>query len=118
MTTQLLGDTSETLAAEYLQQHGLQFIERNFRSRYGEIDLIMHTTSHLVFVEVRYRKLQSFGHPIETVTYHKQQKLLRTAHYYLQTHPVYQNIDYRFDIIGITFSLESPHIEWIQDAFS
>mgnify|MGYP001421304437 CR=1 FL=1 len=113
----LIGKKAETLALHYLQQQGLKLIECNFHSRRGEIDLIMQTVSQLVFVEVRYRKHQDFGHPAETVTFYKQTKLLKAAHDYLHKTPALQNIDYRFDVVCIV-GTSNTQVEWIQNAFS
>lgn len=94
-------------------------MQRNFRCTYGEIDLIMQDQEHLTFVEVRYRQSAAYGSGAETVTWQKQQKLIRTAFYYLQTKK--KSVDdtfCRFDVVDI-----SPHpqrrwqINWIKDAF-
>lgn len=85
----------------------------------GEIDLILTDKDQLVFVEVRYRKSSFYGSGAETVTWHKQQKLIRTALYYLQgTKKSLDEISCRFDVVEV-----SPHpegkldITWIKDAF-
>ena len=101
-----------------LKTQGLKLLARNFRTRYGEIDLIMQTIEQLAFVEVRYRRHQHFGHPAETVTLIKQRKLIRAAQHYLHRHPIFQMMDYRFDVIAITFPLEHSQVQWIQNAFS
>lgn len=119
------GREAEDLALKHLTSRGLELVERNFRSRSGEIDLIMrdkqHTTEQLVFVEVRYRQTQGHGSPVETVTRSKQAKIIRTALHYLQQNPRWQTRPCRFDVIGITEPgrrwLSKSGIDWIQDAF-
>lgn len=115
MTTRSIGQRHEETAAAYLQQQGLRLIERNFNSRMGEIDLIMLDDNTLVFVEVRYRKNDAFGSAIESVTYKKQQKILKTAQLYIMKHRQYQQLNYRFDIVGI--SQNGRTIDWLNNAF-
>ena len=94
-----LGAWGEQKAAEYLMHKGFALIERNYRSRYGEIDLVMENDSYLVFVEVKLRKSDRYGTPAEYVTRSKQEKLRNTALMYLQSHEVDKQP--RFDVIEI-----------------
>ncbi len=116
-TTLAIGARHEQQALEYLKNSGLTLIEKNFRTRLGELDLIMRDGKTLVFIEVRYRKNTQFGGPIESVSYQKQQRLLRAAHIYLSQRQQFQNLAYRFDIVGITGTGTDQRIEWIQNAF-
>lgn len=95
---------------------GLQPVTRNFRSRGGEIDLIMLHGNCLAFVEVRYRRSGRFWSPAATVDRRKQQKLIRTAAQYLATERYYSRHATRFDVVSVTGS-DGASIEWIQDAF-
>jgi putative endonuclease len=108
------GSAAEDLAMEHLLKQGLRLIERNFRTRAGEIDLIMQQGNTLVFVEVRFRQSCHYGSPAETVTAHKQQRLIHTAAHYLQRHRL--DLPCRFDIVAISGSRQE-RIEWVQDAF-
>ena len=99
---------------EHLQAQGLRLLERNFRSRGGEIDLIMQQGDTLVFVEVRFRQSSDYGSPAETVTAAKQQRLINTASHYLQRRG--RELPCRFDIVAIT-GARQERIEWFQDAF-
>lgn len=94
-----LGAWGEEKAARFLEQQGFRILERNFRSRFGEIDLIGETEEFLVFVEVRLRKSIRFGTPEETVDHRKQQKLRLTAESYLQKHPTDKQP--RFDVVAL-----------------
>ena len=96
--------------------NGLQPVTRNFRSRGGEIDLIMLHGNCLAFVEVRYRRSVRFWSPAATVDQLKQQKIVRTAAQYLATEPRYARHATRFDVVSITGS-DGANIEWLQDAF-
>jgi len=107
------GNAAEKIAATFLQQKGLTLVEKNFRCKYGEIDLIMREGKTLVFVEVRLRSNNNFGGAAMSINHAKQQKLSRTAELYLQT---YGNCTCRFDAI-LMQSTNINAIEWIQNAF-
>ena len=108
------GSAAETLAMSHLKAQGLRLKERNFRTRGGEIDLIMQQGDTLVFIEVRFRQSGDYGSPAETVTRHKQQRLINAASQYLQKYRV--DMPCRFDIVAIS-GPRQERIEWIRDAF-
>ncbi len=109
-----LGDDAEALAANYLQSQGLSLLARNYRCRFGEIDLIMQQGNSIVFVEVRMRSQATYGGAAASINVPKQQKLIRTAEHFLQQHG--HQAACRFDAVLLT-GLNPNHIEWIQDAF-
>lgn len=109
-----LGQYAETLACQYLIDQGLQLVERNFRSRGGELDLIMQDRDMWVFVEVRQRVSPQYGSAAETVTRHKQRRLIKAAAYYLQRRRI--DAPCRFDVVAINSNHPSD-IDWIKDAF-
>lgn len=114
-----VGDEAEALALRYLQQQGLDPVERNFRCRLGEIDLIMLDADCLVFVEVRYRSGKRLVPAAETVDFVKQRKLGRAAEIYLSNRPGLANRRARFDVVGIDRDRGgTTRIEWLRDAFS
>ncbi len=113
-----IGKDAESLACRYLQKQGLRLVERNFRARCGEIDLVMQDRRSLVFVEVRYRKHDSHGGAADSVTPYKQNKLIKTALYYLQRHPQLAEQPCRFDVIAIRLNNNKPAIDWIENAFN
>lgn len=110
------GQEAETLAAQFLEAQGLQFIERNFRCKLGEIDLIMRDASTLVFVEVRLRSNRFFAQAAESVNWQKQRKLINTAQLYLQQHKLVDKVSCRFDVIAIDNN-QIKKSDWIRDAF-
>lgn len=112
------GRYAEEIACRYLQKAGLKLLTRNFRCLLGEVDLVMESKTHLIFIEVRYRQYLSFGGPLESVNLAKQQKLRQTARYYLQRYQLTDRVGYRFDVVALTGSLNSAYIQWVQDAFS
>ncbi|MGR5067903.1 MULTISPECIES: YraN family protein [Vibrio] len=112
-----IGNQYETLAKQYLQRQGLHFLDQNFLTKVGEIDLIFQQGETIVFVEVKYRKNDKFGSAAEMVTRTKMRKLVKTAQIWLsQKRRAAQNIDYRFDVIAIHDN--GRDINWIQNAIS
>ena len=112
------GFNAEQMAFEHLQTQGLQPVSRNFRTRRGEIDLIMLDDSCLVFVEVRYRTQSSFVRAVQTVDTRKQRKLASTAAMFFSKNPRLANRVCRFDVLGIDRDASGDvHIEWMKDAF-
>ena len=107
------GDLAETLVAQYLQARGLRLIERNYRCRAGEIDLILAEGPVLVFVEVRLRRKADFGGAAASITAAKRQRILRAARHYLSGRP---EPVCRFDAVLLD-ALAADRIEWIKDAF-
>jgi putative endonuclease len=112
MKNQQRGNNTERLALKYLLDQGLTHLESNFRSRYGEIDLILQEHETLVFVEVRYRKQNTHGSAAASVDQLKQRKLIKTGLTYLQKHS--PEAICRFDIIAIQ---GNGQLEWIRNAF-
>ena len=110
-----IGTEAEETALRFLERQGLQLLARNYRSRRGEIDLIMREGNFLVFVEVRYRKHDRYGSPAESVTAKKQQRILNAAARYLQDARGKSPAPCRFDVVAL--SAERENIDWIRDAF-
>jgi putative endonuclease len=107
------GSETEQLVCDYLQAKGLQLLQRNFFSRYGEVDLIMRDGITLVFVEVRYRNNRQYGGAAASVTRAKQQRIIKTALYFQQRYAPQDAM--RFDVVAVEGNL--PEIDWIQHAF-
>jgi putative endonuclease len=113
-TRQRVGAAAEELAARHLLAQGLRIVERNFRVRGGEIDLIALDGQTLVFVEVRLRTHSGFGGAGASITPHKQQRIILAARHYLQAHG---ECACRFDCILLA-SLNADSVEWLKGAFS
>jgi len=118
------GKQAENIACEHLIKNGLKLIDKNFNSRYGEIDLIMQHKNTLVFVEVRYRKNADYGGAKASITPGKQSKVRKTALYYMQLKG--REFESRIDVVAITETADNLtetknqnalDIEWIQNAF-
>jgi putative endonuclease len=116
----LLAQEGEALAARFLQQKGFSILYKNYHSQYGEIDLIAHNASFLVFVEVKTRSSANRENLIGSVTPRKQKRLSQTAALFLQSHPQYEEHFMRFDVILITYHAQDNNysIEHLEDAFN
>ena len=120
MTSAMDGDRGEALALDYLQQHGLSLITRNYHCRRGELDLIMRQGDTVVFVEVRYRQRSDFGGAAASISNRKQQKCLMAAAHFLQHEKKYAKLAARFDVIAIQGQGQNGKlsINWITNAFT
>jgi putative endonuclease len=112
--SKLIGKIGEDLACEILDEKGFEIIERNFLTRFGEIDVIAKDGQTLVFVEVKYRKDEGFGTAAEFVTKEKLKKILKTAEMYINEKDLCE-IDYRIDALAIDGS--TGEYELIQNIF-
>ena len=110
------GERGERLARRYLEDHGYTILDQNYRTRYGELDLIATKDETLVVVEVKLRRGTGFGEPLEAITSRKQRTIRAiTEEYLLDKSPDFQTI--RFDAIGILAQGNRAKITHIQDAF-
>ncbi len=107
-----IGNEYERIAGKYLEEHGYQIIEYNFYSRHGEIDIIAKHEGYLVFVEVKYRKDDSAGSPLDAVTVQKQRTISKCAMYYMKKNYL-NDVPVRFDVVGIV----ANEVTLVQNAF-
>jgi putative endonuclease len=111
------GQRAEIAACRHLQEHGLRLLARNYRTRRGEIDLIMLDGKVIVFVEVRSRARAEFLHPADSVDARKRGHLLLAARHYLQSERLQDSTACRFDVVSLTGEIDTGKIEWIKNAF-
>jgi len=97
----LLGPRGESQAAAFLAQKGYRILERNYRCRMGEIDLVAMEQETLCFVEVKARTRPAFSDPLESVTATKQRRIIRAANLYLQAKNLAGRVACRFDVVTI-----------------
>lgn len=109
------GPWAERMARAYLESQGLLYHAHNFSCRMGEIDLIMTSHTHLIFVEVRTRRSHEAAR--RSIDHRKQQRLRRAATIYVQQHPKAQRFALRFDVVTIAPPYDHPTIDWIPQAF-
>ena len=112
-----IGFKYEKYAKEYLEYKGLKYLESNFYSRFGEIDLIFfeEKTRTLIFIEVKYRRNNNYGEAVEFVTKSKMKKIYLTSEYYIDKIKWKENV--RYDIVGISGYVNNFNINWIKNAF-
>ena len=112
------GQYAENLALNYLQEQGLTRLQENFSCKHGEIDLIMRDNEFIVFIEVRYRKKTQFGHPLETINYAKQKKIIKTIQFFLIKNPQFNQLACRIDAVALNSQDQSRQvqIDWIKNA--
>jgi len=99
MLNKKLGQIGEQTAAEFLQGRGYKVIEKNFHTRYGEIDLVCRYKKQLVFVEVKTRSSRLFGYPEEAITPAKLQKISQAAELYLEKKNL--SVRWRIEVVAI-----------------
>jgi putative endonuclease len=111
-----LGKCGEEAAVDFLKEHGYKIIARNYKSVFGEIDIIARDKDTLCFVEVKTRRSQRFGSPEEAVTPLKQRQIAKSALSFLKERALL-NKKARFDVVSVTFSKDNPERDLIKDAF-
>ena len=109
------GNEGEQLAADFLVQKGFEIVERNYRYRHSEIDLIIKKSNWLIFVEVKTRSSFAYGYPEEFVDYKKVKKILEGADHYIYKTDWQGNV--RYDIVSIMLNRYKPEIVHLEDAF-
>ena len=111
--------TGEDLAANYLKRKGFTILERNYRIRGGEIDIIAQNEDTLIFVEVKTRKKHSMKMTLMNISYTKQKRISLTAERYINQHPENVKPKIRFDVIIIFYYYEDNtySIKHLEDAF-
>lgn len=116
MSTTSTGNQGEELACKYLQKQGYKILEKNYRIRGGEIDIVARDKDFMVFVEVKTRSSHEFGLPVEAMTPWKIKYLLKTAQFYLQRIK-WGDKQYRLDFISIDYANDpdKPEIELIKN---
>ena len=107
------GQQAEQQAYQYLVDRGFILLCRNYRTRQGEVDLIMHDDNTLVMIEVRYRKSNKYGSAVESITKKKQSRIISAAKHYLVTNNINDQA-VRFDVIAIS---GNNNLNWIPNAF-
>ena len=113
---QRLGQRGETMACDELERLGYAIVERRFRTRFGELDVVANDHGTLVFVEVKTKTDSSFSDPVESVTKRKQQRLVSMAEQYLASYRI-TDMPCRFDVVTVDISVTPSKIVVYRDAF-
>ena len=113
MNRRAVGSGYESYAADYLESQGYRILERNFRCRAGEIDLIARDGKYLVFIEVKYRRNPAGGDPLEAVNGRKQMTISRVASYYCLKKGYGEGTPCRFDVVAV----RGEAVQLVKNAF-
>ena len=111
LNRRITGKNYEVIAEDYLKEQGIYILAKNYRSCQGEVDLIAESPEYVIFVEVKYRKDNTYGEPWEAVSIMKQKKICKVARQFCYTRNITKQI--RYDVISIC----GDDIFWFQDAF-
>lgn len=112
------GDMGEVIASKWLETNkDFNILERNYSTRYGEIDIIARDNEFFVFIEVKYRRGNSYGYPYEAVTLSKQNRIAKSALCYIQEKKYDTGIPIRFDVVEILENEGRKYIRHTENAF-
>ena len=107
-----VGAEGEDRATKSLKREGYRIIEKNFRSPFGELDIVAEEGGYLVFVEVKKRNSQTFGNSLHAINNAKKKHMIKTAMFYMKTHKCFDR-RVRFDVVGI----DSDNVKIVKHAF-
>lgn len=113
LNTRKIGGIHEEKCVQYLKNNAFQIVQQNYRCKIGEIDIIAIKENTLRFIEVKYRKNDLYGTPLEAINIRKQKKLIRTATWFLNENRQYENMQCSFDVIAVT----DNNIKYIFNSF-
>ena len=112
------GAVYEDRAALFLQEKGYQILERNFYTRQGEIDIVAKDGEALVFTEVKYRKKDDYGNPLDCVGYTKQRTICKVSRVYINMNGADFDVPIRYDVIAVNDSGDGTlNVNWLKNAF-
>jgi putative endonuclease len=118
MNRKSLGQEGELIAERFLKSKGYKIIDRNFNTRWGELDIVAQQGAEIAFVEVRTRTSADFMKPEESVNFTKQEHLKKAAQMWLAKHHPVEPPPCRFDVISVLIEADKkPEIEHFRDAF-
>ncbi len=111
--TTAIGQKAEELSAQYLQKQGYKIIDRNYRDRFCEIDIIVRNKEYICFVEVKFRNTNDFGGGFGAIHTDKQRRLKQSAEYWLASHSEFQSLQPRIDVVAVD---QNDTIEYLENA--
>lgn len=112
-----VGKITEQYAKQFLLNKGLAFVAENVRYKFGEIDLVMQEQTHIIFVEVRYRRSSIYGGAAGSITHVKRKRLIKAASAWLQKFDTNQQLKCRFDLIALSGELNKISCQWLKNIF-
>ncbi|OQX52762.1 MAG: YraN family protein [Candidatus Cloacimonas sp. 4484_209] len=117
LNRRLIGANGESRAIAFLKERKFRIVERNYRTKVGEIDIIAERDGLVTFVEVKTRRSKSYGSPEEAIDKKKRKRIIKAAKYYLVSHNLYDEVDVRFDVLSLTKKNGVFQIEYFENAF-
>ena len=117
MNKRNIGSWYEQLACRYIKENGASILNRNYRLKNGEIDIIAKDDNYLCFIEVKYRKDQKYGGPEAAVSFHKQKQICHVSRYYVYSKGYSEFTPIRYDVIAVSGEDGNSSIKWIKNAF-
>lgn len=111
----LSGNKAEDIACEYLENKGYKVLQRNYKDRFCEIDIIATSRDTLAFVEVKYRRRADFGGAVGAVSYDKFRRMRHSAEFWLAQNQQFAKLQPRLDVIAIVGDINSPQIEHLEN---
>ena len=113
-----IGSYTENIAATYLLSNGYSILDRNYRNKFGEVDIICQKDNLIIFVEIKSRYTNSFGSPLESVSCHKQKKIILLSKFYI-LYKKLSDFNIRYDVIEIYLNhLNNTYeVNHLEDAF-
>ncbi len=118
MNKRKVGDDTEFLACEYLKSQGAVILEKNYRTKQGEVDIIARDQKYICFIEVKYRKNLRFGEPEEAVSFSKQKRICKVSQFYLYSKYKSLDVSVRYDVVAISPEEKILTFKWIKNAFN
>lgn len=113
---QRFGELGERIAERWLRRQGWRVVQRRFRNGRRDIDLVVEREGTVAFVEVKARRGELFGGPVEAVNWKKQKELVRSAHVWIDRHGR-ESESYRFDVVGVLVNGERVRVRHVPNAF-
>jgi len=113
---QRFGELGERIAERWLRRQGWRVVQRRFRNGRRDIDLVVEREGTVAFVEVKARRGDLFGGPVEAVNWQKQKELVRSAHVWIDRHGR-ESESYRFDVVGVLVNGERVRVRHVPNAF-
>ena len=113
---QAFGELGERIAERWLRRSGWRVLQRRFRSGRRDIDLVVEREGTIAFVEVKARRGDRFGQPVEAVNWRKQKELTKSAQVWIDRHGRAQEC-YRFDVVGVLMKGNQVRVRHVEDAF-
>lgn len=112
MNKRYIGNLYEDIAADYLKDNGFEILERNYKCKIGEIDIIALKDNIIRFIEIKYRKNSDYGYPIQAISKKKQIKIMKTAQWFIAERKISEDFGCSFDVISIQGSGGPNNIQY------